>query len=295
MFCQQAKTSEAGSGKFVFDEKQIIVDHIDFECETLDFVVSERRMTFILQSVNIFNMQNEWDKRFSGTLGEEYNLFKLSVPHHDEFQDKITEILAAFSPSNKMLEVLEGGTGTGLTTFRILNAKDNIRVTTIDNEEKTLNQAKEILKEKGDKIKFVNDDLLKFLKLCPDNQFDAFVSAYVIHNLKPDYRLELFKEISRVLKTGGIFINADKYAYDDKKLQNEALQNQIKAFGVYEQIGRPDVKEEWTRHYYEDEEIKITENEQKEILQNLGFSEIQIVYRKGMESIITAYKQGRES
>lgn len=41
--------------------------------------------------------------RFANILGEEYNLFNRSVPHHDEFQDKVGEI------NQKLRDFFESG------------------------------------------------------------------------------------------------------------------------------------------------------------------------------------------
>lgn len=53
--------------------------------------------------------------RFANALGEEYNLFNKSVPHHNEFQDKIAEIIKKYSASlqSNIIYVVEGGWGQG--------------------------------------------------------------------------------------------------------------------------------------------------------------------------------------
>lgn len=227
--------------------------------------------------------------RFANVLGEEYNLFNKSVPHHDEFQDKVGEIIKNYVASlqSDTIFVVEGGSGTGLTTVRILDADRRIKVIGIDNEEKTINQGQTILKEYGDRVDLQKKDLLEALQKMPSEFADIFTSVWVIHNLTPKYRERLFPEIARVLKIGGLFINGDKYARDEQVEYEKDLENQIKAFDVFDSFGRPNLKKEWTEHYQEDEKIKITENEQINTLKGLGFNNIDIEYRKGMEAIIT--------
>lgn len=232
------------------------------------------------------------DKRFSNILGKDYNLFAEAIFHHDELQDRIGDILGSFFSKqvNDKFSVIEAGAGTGLTTVRILDSDERINVLAIDNEEKTLNQAKQILDEHKDRITFICKDILDALKTIEDNSVDAFVSAFTIHNLPFEYREKLFPEIHRILVSGGLFLNADKYALDNEEDHKETLDEQIKNFDVYDSINRPDLKKEWTEHYMEDEKIKITENEQIEILKNLNFKNIKIDYRKRMEAIIFANK-----
>ena len=133
----------------------------------------------------------------------------------------------------------------------------------------------------------VNIDLLVALKAIPDKSVDIFASVWVVHNLQPEYREQLFPEIARILKIGGLFINGDKYARNEADLQAQDLESQIMAFDVFDTLSRSDLKKEWTEHYREDEKIKITENEQIQILQGLEFKDVAVQYRKGMEAIIT--------
>lgn len=230
--------------------------------------------------------------RFANILGEEYNLFNKAVPHHDEFQGKVGEIIKDYSSSLKAedISVVEGGCGTGITTTRILEADKRIKVIGIDNEEKTIKQARAILEEYGDRVDLKKEDLLTALKSLPDKSVDIFASVWVIHNLAPEYRTQLFSEIARVLKIGGLFINGDKYARNEADLHAEDLENQIKAFDIFDTLDRSDLKQEWTGHYHEDEKIKITENEQISILKSLEFHNTTVEYRKGMEAIITSIR-----
>ena len=227
--------------------------------------------------------------RFANVLGDDYNLFNKAVPHHDEFQEKVAEIIKSYSfslPTDNVL-VVEGGCGTGITTARILEADKRIKVIGIDNEERTIKQARAILKDYENRVNLKKEDLLVALKAIPDKSVDIFASVWVVHNLQPEYREQLFPEIARILKIGGLFINGDKYARNEADLQAQDLESQIMAFDVFDTLSRSDLKKEWTEHYREDEKIKITENEQIQILQGLEFKDVAVQYRKGMEAIIT--------
>ncbi len=229
--------------------------------------------------------------RFANILGKEYNLFKKAVPHHDEFQTKIGEVIKNYSNNlSGDILVIDGGCGTGITTTKILEANSRIKVIGIDNEEKTIAQAREILKDYDDRARIQKEDLLEALKKLADESVNIYVSVWVIHNLDPNYRSMLFTEIARILKKGGLFINGDKYARNEPNAHRHDLNAQIKAFDIFDKINRPDLKKEWTNHYLQDEKIKITETEQIKILEKLGFKDILVWYRQGMEAIITAIR-----
>ncbi|MCX6792991.1 MAG: class I SAM-dependent methyltransferase [Candidatus Falkowbacteria bacterium] len=248
----------------------------------------------MLNSEDFKKEKIDYNERFSGILGSDYNLFEKSVPWHEELQNTIKETISNYCSLNdeaKEFKAIDAGCGTGITTIRILDADKRIKVIAIDNEEKTLKQAEEALKDKVDRIDFIKDDLLSALEKVEDGSANIFASAYVIHNLPIGYREKFFKEIARVLKSGGLFINADKYARDDESQQKEDLEEQIKDFNIYDKINRPDIKEEWTKHYHEDEKIQIKEGEQKAILKELGFDNVKTIFRKRMEAIILATKK----
>ncbi len=231
-------------------------------------------------------------KRFNNAIGEEYELFKLAVPHYDELQEKIAELINT-KYNQKSIKVLEIGCGPGQTTLKLLkNSKSTI--TAIDNEPVMIEQAKEVMKDFIDesRVHLILGDALEFLKKQEDNAFDVVASGYTIHNFKQDYRKEVLKEIYRILKKEGLFINADKYARDDKKEHDEDLKWQIKQFEVYDSINRSDLKDSWTKHYIEDEnpEVIMYEGNSIDDMKSIGYLNIEVIYRNHMEAIVIGTK-----
>lgn len=232
------------------------------------------------------------EHRFQGVIGQEYDLFQLAVPHHDIFQARIAHEIQEFCAASQqeVLLAVEAGTGTGITTLRVLEVDERIKIIGIDNEEKIFTQAEKNLEKYKNRIELRQKDIYKALKEMPDNAVDIFFSAYTIHNFPPVFRQQVFQEIARVTKKGGLFINGDKYARQDKVLHQEDLNKQIEQFQVFSEQGRDDLRVEWTQHYHDDEKIKITDKEQMTILNNLGYDQVQVVYRVGMEAIISGRK-----
>lgn len=228
--------------------------------------------------------------RFDNVLGSEYDLFRLAVPHHDEFQRALgTTVQEHAKAQAGPIRVVELGMGTGVTT-RVLLADDRISVIGIDNELKTLERAKQVLREYGTRAQFVENDLLGALSAMPAKSTDVVASAYTIHNLPEAYRVELYREVARVLKSGGLFVNADKYALDDDVAHCASLAAQLEAFAVFAALGRDDLAREWTAHYLEDDKMRMYEGKTKLELAELGFVGARTVYRKGMEAVVITAK-----
>ena len=237
------------------------------------------------------------DKRFNGKAGEEYNLFKLACPHFEELESTLGKIIKEQfqDKNNSEIKVLEIGCGPGFTTLILLDSDERTKIIAVDNESVMIEQAKDILKEFIDKnrVQLVEDDALEFLKKQDSDSFDVFASGFTLHNFPNDFREKVLKEIYRALKPEGIFVNADKYALDDESEHKKSLNWQLQQFKEkYSQINRPDLIEEWTSHYLEDDKPNVIMKESDSIkaMNKIGFKGINVVFRKQMEAVLFAKK-----
>ena len=237
------------------------------------------------------------DSRFAGKTGEEYELFKITCPHFDYLENGIGEKIKEYF-SNKDLEritSLELGVGPGYSTLIALGASKRLHVTAVDNENVMIEQAKEVLSEfiQEERVTLVQDDALEFLKKQRGGSFDIFFSGFTLHNFDSEYRKSCLKEIYRVLKDGGLFVNADKYALDDDIAHKETLDWQLTKFKEeYSRINRPDLIEEWTTHYLKDDQegIKMKESDTMKDMEKIGFNNIVVSHREQMDALLTAVK-----
>ena len=84
-----------------------------------------------------------------------------------------------------------------------------------------LKQPKQKLKKFKD-IKYVN---CKGEELPFENEsFDVLTSTYMFHEIPTEIRKQVFSEISRVLKKGGIFVLTDSLQMDDNPILNPLLE-----------------------------------------------------------------------
>jgi tRNA (cmo5U34)-methyltransferase len=242
---------------------------------------------------------SQYYDRFSGVLGKYYNLRSLAMSYHEKFQDTVKETLTTYAkehPELTEIKVLEVGTGTGLTSVRVLESDPRVKLTTVDADGNLMEKAKQVLADMAERIEFINKDILSALQAMESESIDAMASALTIHNFPTEYREQMMKELARVLKSGGLFVNADKYAYDDIEAHKKSLKEQIDSFDMFDSMNIPEVdipalKQGWIKHYQDDEKTKITENEQIKMLEDLGFKDIEIIFRESMEATITAIKK----
>lgn len=236
-------------------------------------------------------------KRFSGKVGEEYDLFNLACPHYFELESFLGKQIKNLSENfkKKKIKVLEIGCGTGYTTLEILSSNPRVCVYALDNEKVMINQSKNCLQDYAGKkrLKFFLFDVLEYLIKQKSNSFDGFASGFTLHNFDKEYRNKILKEIYRVLKPRGFFINADKYALNNEFEHLKSLEWQLNQFNEkYSKINRCDLIKEWTDHYLEDNKKERIMKESESIyeMSEIGFKRIKIVFRKKMEACLVARK-----
>jgi tRNA (cmo5U34)-methyltransferase len=189
-------------------------------------------------------------KRFSNKTGEEYDLFSMALPHQDIIQKRVSEILSQHYSADKykdkekeIIETLEIGFGTGLTTQALLSKDARVRIIAVDNEPLMFAQASDKLRSyPKERLTLHTIDVFDYLKKIESNSFDAVASAWTLHNFHNDFRNKVLKEIYRVLKPGAIFINGDKMAVSDPHIHQAHLDWQIKRFDIFDTIQKPEVK-----------------------------------------------------
>jgi tRNA (cmo5U34)-methyltransferase len=124
------------------------------------------------------------------------------VPDYDCVQDELaraTEGVAA-------RRVLELGTGTGVTSRRVLDRHPQARLTGVDSSEHMLAVAD--LPGADLRLQDLRDAL-------PQGPFDLVFSALAIHHLDGAGKADLFARVAAVLAPGGRFVMADVVVPED--------------------------------------------------------------------------------
>lgn len=232
---------------------------------------------------------------FSGSLAAEYDLLRLMCPNSVKLAAMIGDKISHMATGQKHLSGFEIGCGTGICTHYILKSNHKINLIAVDNSAKMLLQAKNLLEEElvSGQLKLMENDALAQLKITPSQSVDFVASNYAIHNFYISYREEAYSEILRILKPGGIFINGDRFAFDDSIHHLEETQSLIRDwFQLFKKIDRIDLLEDWVTHLMSDESshILMKFNQSLKELKELGFVEINLDFREGVDTLICAHK-----
>lgn len=237
------------------------------------------------------------DAMFSGVIGQEYQTLKLICPLAAKMSQLVGEGVekTIASKPDQTLSVLELGGGTGITTLAILMAGESVNVVSVDSEVTMQNQAKQSLQkwtEQG-RLSFDGRDALTVLKNTATASIDVMASAYTLHNFLDSYRAEVITEIYRVLKSGGQFINGDRYGLDDISAHTRMIQNEVSGyFKALIGINKLDVLEHWIVHLFSDESENhvMRETFSLQQLEQAGFKEVALSHRCEVNALVSAIK-----
>ncbi len=243
------------------------------------------------------------DGRFAGIVGEDYDRLLRAIPHIPAFEHGIATSARKGLPKKftGQAKVLDLGCGNGMTTMALCAEMKNVHIVGVDIEPTMLKQyearviegQKSTLRDANISITVTQNDALQFLKGCEANSFDVVVSGYVLHNLPQQVRSEIVKEIARVLRPNGRFVNGDKIAQNDEKVHQRSLLKQLTTIvNVYSSPADRAYGIEWVEHYARDNQpdLKYKESEVFDSLKAAGFKKIKIVKRWNMEALVSADK-----
>lgn len=215
---------------------------------------------------------------FSGILGQDYRLLKLICPLAAEMSRLVGERVGSYQSRQPVerLQVLEIGGGTGITSLAILTARENLRRWT----------------DQG-RLTFLEQDALSALQRQDAASFDIVASAYTLHNFHDSYRDDVIREIFRVLRPGGLFVNGDRYALDDVDAHTRLVQQEVRGyFSALTEIRRLDLLEQWIVHLFSDESENhvMRESPALQQLRQTGFDDIALTHRQQVNALLTAVK-----
>jgi tRNA (cmo5U34)-methyltransferase len=129
-------------------------------------------------------------------------MVRAEVPNYDRVQDE----LARATDGVDARRVLELGTGSGVTSRRVLERHPHAQLTGVDSSEEMLAAAG--LPGADLRLQDLRDPL-------PEGPFDLVFSALAIHHLEAPQKADLIARIAAVLAPGGRFAMADVIVPDD--------------------------------------------------------------------------------
>ncbi|MFH1073670.1 MAG: class I SAM-dependent methyltransferase [Candidatus Firestonebacteria bacterium] len=233
--------------------------------------------------MNQFSGNGAWrDKEFVRKYIED---FRGAIPYA---VDHIEVMLDAIRASNRNVKnFADIGCGNGILAGAILLRYPEACGTLVDFYEPVLNEAKQQLLDHVSNINFVTADLMdpRWIKNVKKNiPFDVIVSGFTIHHIPDRRKKELYKEIFKMLKPGGIFINIEQIAPESKLISAmadnaiiESLRKFHKKRGMEKSVIA--IRKEYIEEFSSKENTLASCKTHMKWLENTGFSEVSLFFK----------------
>jgi ubiquinone/menaquinone biosynthesis C-methylase UbiE len=223
-------------------------------------------------------MENKLDESFWKEYFDVYDVLNYVIPYRD-LMSKLVDLLEI----NQGEKILEAGCGTG--NLCVLMKNKGAEVVGFDSVSAALDK----YKKKDTDARVVLGDLTDELPFS-DSNFDKIACNNTIYTISVEKRLDLFKEFYRILKPGGkIVVSNIKIGFSPIKIYLDHIRKSVKTIGFFDTIRMiikmifPTIKmfnynsKIKKANTYEQYSF-VTENEQKELLKQVGFRDISINY-----------------
>ncbi len=250
---------------------------------------------------------------------------ELTVPYYALIHKTMIDCLnyhfgVSFGKQYKKMKgiVLDVGAGTGKESISVLNNFPNLNVLAIDlcppMQDIFENNYRKIFgKGVRKRYKYVIDDIttissndeivLKYYSEKKLNGCKAAISAYCIHHFPLNEKKEVYQKMFDFLEPGGILINMDLFNYGSELVKTQAhlfdidyIKNQFeKPNAQFKQSRkiplkiRKILKDKWVHHMNNDNILDTIES-QLEMLNGIGFKDVECIFKYWQQGIIIAKK-----
>ncbi|MBN7772310.1 class I SAM-dependent methyltransferase [Clostridium aminobutyricum] len=124
-----------------------------------------------------------------------YDTYFLKTMHRHN--DEVLSLLLKKSVGEQVLDL---ACGTGYNTRFLQKHGVKAEITLVDLSEGMLTQAKEKSVNNNQQLTFIHQDMLSYLRSCPDEKYDTVICMWAIKYQPP---MQVIKECARILKKGG--------------------------------------------------------------------------------------------
>jgi SAM-dependent methyltransferase len=209
---------------------------------------------------------------------------------------------------------LDLGCGTGALTERILRRLPRAHVVAVDWDPVTRRLGQAALGKYRGRVRWVDVDLRapKWSEALPSQRYDAALSSTALHWLRDAELARLYRDLHRLLRPGGLVLNADRLSFDRSARRLRAIERALPRPSVRRGPGRPPKVYSWEQWWTAigrerslRRELELhrerfpTEHTDAsspgllghtERLRKAGFAEVEVVYARGASRLLAALR-----
>jgi tRNA (cmo5U34)-methyltransferase len=219
-------------------------------------------------------------KAFDANAKEYDSLRKHVIPDLQQFYTTAVWAAESSEPEPAILDI---GAGTGLLSALILQKFPDAQMSLLDISENMLEIARQRFSDRKNITYIVSD----YSQGIPPGPYDLVCSALSIHHLALRDKRSLFRKVFSALKPGGLFVNADQADSDSPYFRKRYLEywNEFLNNGPMDDLEHAEILK---RRDTLDRNEKLSV--QLHWLQDSGFSDVDVVYRNRIFTVLVARK-----
>ncbi|MDR2638912.1 MAG: carboxy-S-adenosyl-L-methionine synthase CmoA [Helicobacteraceae bacterium] len=222
--------------------------------------------------------QFEFDATVAGVFDD---MLVRSVPQYLETLECAADLIARWTKEGGT--AIDLGCSTASLLLKLHKKNPNLALIGVDSSEAMIEKAREKAAAFGAKIDFITADATE---LSFEN-IEAIGANYLLQFIRPPKRAEFVKKICGWLKEGAIFIFSEKLACEHKKLDKILIDRYYDFKRVQ---GYSDYEISQKREALENVLIPYSENENKAMVIQAGFSFVECVLRWNNFALFAAIK-----
>ncbi|NLD35903.1 MAG: class I SAM-dependent methyltransferase [Desulfatiglans sp.] len=192
----------------------------------------------------------------------------------EEYDNFYRNVATPIEKTDKPIEVLDLGAGTGIELEYIFENAPNARITAVDLSEEMLKKLVKKYEAHHKQIRTIADSYLS-IDLAP-HSYDYIVTVMSLHHLMPAKKIYLYKKLREALISGGAFIEGDYIVSteEEKRLLNE----------FYQYKKNNPLIEDGEYHI----DIPFSEEAQMQALKDAGFQNVNVLFRTPRANVVVA-------
>jgi tRNA (cmo5U34)-methyltransferase len=221
-------------------------------------------------------------------IAEYDELIRRFIPGYDEMLSELADYLAFYLLDRERPQVLDLGTGTGSLAALVLQRIPKSNVIGIDTDPAMIVEARERLADLLPRVTHVLGD---FFGPLP-HPSDACMASLALHHVRePAEKRRLYRKILGALAPHGIFINADAMF-----AENSPVEQWMRSGWAKHLIARGFTKAEAESHFqqWSTEDRYFDVQTELHLLHDAGFTNPEVVWRRGPMAVVAAHKAGGE-
>lgn len=221
----------------------------------------------------IFTKANTKQFEFDESVASVFDdMLDRSVPLYESSIVFIANLISKLYP--KSATITDLGCSTANTLLAIFKKNPNYKLFGFDNSSAMLEMARKKSLAFGANIELKEADILTL----DIPKSDIIIANYMLQFIRPPKRAEFVKTIHNSLSKDGYFIFSEKIIYEDKKLHKIVIDLYLE---FKKNQGYSEFEISQKREALENVLVPYTEEENRQMIKNAGFSDVQTLIKWG--------------